>query len=208
MTLADLIRQFGKKLEKQLDNSIWDELRGEDYGITYVCDPVVRNESTSGPMHSMRCARLAAAEAKLPPWILEVAEKEFACSCEIFYGFRKFVRILRDLESNCVSQENADNLHKRLLGFWDYEIQDAIEEVCRDDSEALEIARRRFEIWRKSLKKKPACSLYEFLGHVSDPVLSGLALLALRRNNDKSHAGPATDGNEAIWDRRGDPLGF
>jgi hypothetical protein len=140
------------------------------------------------PDHSMRIAHLVASETELPAWVLEVAENQFGCSCKIFQESEAFVNALVKLAISRGNLENASNLQKRQRGFWDFELWDAVEEVCNGDPEILEIARVRFKAWDlREEEKREASSLYKFLDCVSDPVLSGLALLALRRRKDEEY---------------------
>ena len=80
--------------------------------------------------------------------------------------------------------QNAKNIENRLAGFWNAELREAIEEVCGDDSEALEVLQKRFVKWQETGERKSAQSLHSFLDGVRDPLLVSVARECLRRRKD------------------------
>jgi hypothetical protein len=172
MTIADKVDRF----YAELGLSVGCFGGGEPI---YSCEP-----GTHPAQHSKFFAREAARETSLPAWLQNIAEKEFSCTCETIYGFEKFVRAaITDLTARG-EHHDAQNLRDRLEGFWDTELREAIEEVCRDDSEALEVVLRRFTKWRETGKRKSGRTLGHFVNQIDDVLLVSVAREAQRRRGD------------------------
>jgi hypothetical protein len=173
MTIADTVSSFFSELNSCLQ-------------VRYCCDPETMWDPTVGLRHSMFFARAAARDTSLPPWLQDIAEKEFPCSCELLKDLEKFVRAaIADLTARG-EHYDAQNLRDRLEGCWDTELREAIEEVCRDDSEALDVVLRRLAKWQETGKRKGAHSLRDFLKQIDDILLVSVARKALgqRKDND------------------------
>jgi hypothetical protein len=172
MTIADTVSSFFSELNSRLQ---------ERY---YYCDHETKWDPTVGPRHSMFFARAAARKTGLPPWFQDIAEKEFPCSCELLKDLEKFVRAaIADLTARG-EHHDAQNLRDRLEGFWDTELREAIEEVCRDDSEALDVVLRRFTKWQETGKRRSGRTLGHFVNQIDDILLVGVAREAVRKRKD------------------------
>jgi hypothetical protein len=192
MTLAQRVDSFYRRLDQMLTRQVgYSWAMGEL--VDHVCDHETMRKPVAAPgsilPHSMFFARLAADEANLPPALLQIAEREFECSCQILHGYDKYLSAaVADLMLKGELQ-SAENLSDWRCGFWNAELLEAVEQACGDDAEALEVLRKRFAKWQQTGERKSAQYFDDFLNGVSDRLLVGVAREHLRQKHGPDFPG-------------------